>query len=75
MTLQQKPDESNFDYQKRLVYGKLVDKTLADMDYLSHIACNHGCLSQGVSGGLPASPCEMGLHYFATAGRWLPLCG
>ena len=33
MTLQQKPDESNFDYQKRLVYGKLVDKTLADMDY------------------------------------------
>lgn len=33
MTLQQKPDESNFEYQKRLVYGKLVDKTLADMDY------------------------------------------
>lgn len=25
--------ESNFDFQKRLVYGKLVDKTLADVDY------------------------------------------
>lgn len=31
--MQQRPDESNFEYQKRLVYGKLVDKTLADMDY------------------------------------------
>lgn len=26
-------DESNLDYHKRLIYGKLVDKTLADMDY------------------------------------------
>ena len=33
MDLCQRPDERNFDYQKRLVYGKLVDKTLADMDY------------------------------------------
>lgn len=31
--LQRKPDESNLDYHKRLVYGKLVDKTLADIDY------------------------------------------
>lgn len=27
------PNESRFDYHKRLVYGKLVDKTLADVDY------------------------------------------
>lgn len=33
MSLYQQPDESNFDFQKRLIYGKLVDKTLADMDY------------------------------------------
>lgn len=33
MDLCQRPNESNFDYQKRLVYGKLVDKTLSDMDY------------------------------------------
>ena len=26
-------NESRLDYHKRLVYGKLVDKTLADMDY------------------------------------------
>ena len=26
-------NESSFDYHKRLVYGKLVDKTLADCDY------------------------------------------
>ena len=26
-------NESQLDYHKRLVYGKLVDKTLADMDY------------------------------------------
>ena len=25
--------ESDLDYHKRLVYGKLVDKTLADIDY------------------------------------------
>ena len=25
--------ESQFDYHRRLIYGKLVDKTLADMDY------------------------------------------
>ena len=33
MHLYQKQDESNFDFQKRLVYGKLVDKTLSDVDY------------------------------------------
>lgn len=27
------PGETDFDYHKRLVYGKLVDKTLADVDY------------------------------------------
>lgn len=27
------PDESNFDYHRRLVNGKLVDRTLADVDY------------------------------------------
>ena len=26
-------NETNLDYHKRLVYGKLVDKTLSDMDY------------------------------------------
>lgn len=33
MDLTKRPDESNYDYHKRLVYGKLVDKTLADADY------------------------------------------
>ena len=33
MVLTKQPGESNFDYQKRIVYGKLVDKTLADVDY------------------------------------------
>lgn len=32
-TIDRKPNESDFDYHKRLVYGKLVDKTLADIDY------------------------------------------
>lgn len=32
-TLRRKPDETDFDYHKRLVYGKLVDKTLSDYDY------------------------------------------
>lgn len=27
------PDESSFDHHKRIVYGKLIDKTLADIDY------------------------------------------
>lgn len=34
MNLSRKPDESNLDFHKRLVYGKLVDKTLADADYV-----------------------------------------
>lgn len=33
MDLSQRPGESNVDYHKRLVYGKLVDKTLSDVDY------------------------------------------
>ena len=32
-SLQKRPDESPLGYHKRLVYGKLVDKTLADFDY------------------------------------------
>lgn len=31
--LERQPNESALAYQKRLVYGKLVDKTLADYDY------------------------------------------
>lgn len=31
--LSRQPDESPFAYHKRLVYGKLVDKTLSDVDY------------------------------------------
>jgi len=31
--LLQRDDESNFQYHKRLIYGKLEDKTLADYDY------------------------------------------
>lgn len=33
MQLERTPDESDLEYHKRLVYGKLVDKTLADVDY------------------------------------------
>lgn len=33
MNLIQRPDESNLAFHKRLVYGKLVDKTLSDVDY------------------------------------------
>ena len=31
--LVRKPGESEYDYHKRLVYGKLIDKTLSDYDY------------------------------------------
>lgn len=31
--IERKPGETDLDYHKRLVYGKLVDKTLADIDY------------------------------------------
>ena len=31
--LNKRPDESDLDYHKRLINGKLVDKTLADIDY------------------------------------------
>ena len=33
MQIEKNIGESNFDYHKRLVYGKLVDKTFADIDY------------------------------------------
>lgn len=33
MHIERQATESNLDYHRRLVYGKLVDKTLADMDY------------------------------------------
>lgn len=31
--VERRQDESQLDYHKRLIYGKLVDKTLADVDY------------------------------------------
>ena len=31
--IERTPGETDFDYHKRLIYGKLVDKTLADVDY------------------------------------------
>lgn len=31
--LVRQPNESDFEYHKRLIYGKLIDKTLADEDY------------------------------------------
>lgn len=40
--LLRRPDESQFDYHKRLVYGKLVDKTLADYDYTEIGECVYG---------------------------------
>ena len=33
ITTERKTNETEFDYHKRLIYGKLVDKTLADIDY------------------------------------------
>lgn len=33
MNIERKQNESQLEYHKRLVYGKLVDKTLSDMDY------------------------------------------
>lgn len=33
MDIERRSDESNLQYHKRLVYGKLVDKTLSDIDY------------------------------------------
>lgn len=31
--IERRPNETDFEYHKRLVYGKLIDKTLADIDY------------------------------------------
>ena len=31
--IERRPDETRFDYHKRLINGKLVDKTLSDIDY------------------------------------------
>lgn len=33
MDINRRTDETELDYHKRIVYGKLVDKTLADIDY------------------------------------------
>lgn len=33
MDLKKRENESSYDYHRRIVYGKLVDKTLADADY------------------------------------------
>ena len=33
MDLSRKPNETYLDYHKRIIYGKLVDKTLGDLDY------------------------------------------
>lgn len=33
MNIERNENETEFDYHKRLIYGKLVDKTLSDMDY------------------------------------------
>ena len=33
MQIERRPNESELSYHKRLIYGKLVDKTLSDMDY------------------------------------------
>lgn len=33
MQIERLNDESDFNYHKRLIYGKLVDKTLSDMDF------------------------------------------
>ena len=34
MDIQKRENESEFGFHKRLVYGKLIDKTLADEDYV-----------------------------------------
>lgn len=34
MNIEQQPQESLMDYHKRLIYGKLVDRTLSDVDYV-----------------------------------------
>lgn len=39
---QRRPGESEFEYHKRVVYGKLVDKTLADIDYTELASCVYG---------------------------------
>lgn len=33
MTLKRQPNETEAQYHKRLVYGKLVDKSLSNIDY------------------------------------------
>lgn len=34
MNIERQPQEALVDYHKRLIYGKLVDRTLADADYV-----------------------------------------
>ena len=33
MDIERRNDETPLQYHKRIIYGKLVDKTLADIDY------------------------------------------
>lgn len=33
MDISKRSNESDLDYHKRIIYGKLVDKTLGDIDY------------------------------------------
>ena len=42
MGLERLDGETLYEYQKRLVYGKLVDKTLADYDYSEIAECLYG---------------------------------
>ena len=42
MNLDRGKNESLYDYQKRLVFGKLVDKTLSDYDYSEIAECLYG---------------------------------
>lgn len=40
--LSKRDDENNFQYHRRLVYGKLVDKTLSDVDYTELAEATYG---------------------------------
>lgn len=42
INLERMRDESQFDYHKRLIYGKLIDKTLADVDYTELAELTYG---------------------------------
>lgn len=42
MELERRSDESELDYHKRLIYGKLTDHTLSDIDYAELSECVYG---------------------------------